>query len=275
MKIFSVLLMTTALIYSVTAIADKELLFFVDENDVNPFLQDVLRSTVTEESRAKEIKQIKDLESNDKIKKLSITPFHYRAEVVDERQQSICLQCHQSLPHRENETLRAFQNMHTQFIDCLTCHYQPEDKKIKAQWFDKNWQALDLSQAGSKKESLQDNLNKKSSLIPQNGAKIHLVYKDNRISTLLNSEFSQELIRQWKRGDEAAKAELKARFHQPIENEGLVCNACHQHQQTRLDLLSLGASDVQVELIEKNTIARFMEKVDKEEKRIRLQDFLE
>lgn len=246
----------------------------------NPYVQDVIEAGVENEKLDEAKKRIRDIKELGPRKKLSISPFHFRKqENSDQKRESsvLCMQCHLDLPHQENEKLRAFLNMHTQFVDCLGCHYKNNNKAIHYAWFDsnlhlipskKNVQAISSDKVEGKTEESQ-------SFIPENKAKIHPVYRENVVTLSLEDEFSKQLKQQWEFSNEEGKARLKLRIHTPIREKGSKCTNCHQDQQNQLDLEALGASAKQVFGIENNVIAKFLEKANKDDKRVRLQGLLE
>jgi hypothetical protein len=68
-----------------------------------------------------------------------IDKFHISEEVSsDERRIRLaCEGCHTDYPHKKNRITRAFFNMHSFKLSCLTCHIDKNDrKKVKFGWFD-------------------------------------------------------------------------------------------------------------------------------------------
>ena len=246
----------------------------------NPYIQDVIEATSESEKLEDAIKQIREIKEVGSNKKLSISPFHFRKqEDSDQKQESgvLCMQCHLNLPHQENEKLRTFLNMHTQFVDCLSCHYKNNDKAIHYAWFDEKLHLIPSKKGGLEisSDKVDGEAEKSQSLIPEGKAKIHPVYRDNIVTLSLDDEFSKLLEQQWGFSSEEEKARLKLRLHTPIKEKGSKCTGCHQDQQSQLDLEALGANSKQVFSIENNIIAKFLEKANKDEKRIRLQGLLE
>jgi hypothetical protein len=248
--------------------------------DRNPYIQDVIEATVETEELDDAIKQIRDIREIEPKINLSIAPFHFRKQggvAKTEESGVLCTQCHLNPPHRENEKLRSFLNMHTQFIDCLSCHYQAKDKQLSYAWFDESLHPLSSKEFPLRTPSDEVNAEVKEdlSLIPQNKAKIHPVYQDKLVTVSLHNDFSKRIEQQWESSNEEEKARIKLRLHAPIKEKGLKCTQCHKDQQKQLDLKALGASAEQVFSIENNIIAKFLEKADKDDKRIRLQGLLE
>jgi len=246
----------------------------------NPYIQDVIEASVESEKLDDALKQIRDIKEIRPNKKLSISPFHFREkEDSDQKQESgvLCMQCHLNLPHQENEKLRTFLNMHTQFVDCLSCHYKDNDKSIHYAWFDEKLHLIPNKKSALETSNYEvdDEVEENQSLIPEGKAKIHPVYRNNIVTLSLDDEFSKLLEQQWESSNEEERARLKLRLHAPIKEKGLKCTSCHQDQQNQLDLEALGANSKQVFRIENNVIAKFLEKANKDDKRIRLQGLLE
>jgi len=246
----------------------------------NPYIQDVIEASVESEKLEDALKQIRDIKEIGPNKKLSISPFHFRKqEDSDQKQEGgvLCMQCHLNLPHQENENLRTFLNMHTQFVDCLSCHYKDNDKSIHYAWFDEKLHLISSKKGGLEisSDKVGDETEENQSLIPESKAKIHPVYRENIVTLSLDDEFSKLLEQLWKSSNEEQKAGLKLRLHTPIKEKGLKCTDCHQDKQSQLDLEALGANSKQAFGIENNVIAKFLEKANKDDKRIRLQGLLE
>ena len=246
----------------------------------NPYIQDVIEASVESEQLEDALKQIRDIKEIVPNKELSISPFHFRKqEDSDQKQEGgvLCMQCHLNLPHQENETLRSFLNMHTQFVDCLSCHYKDNDKSINYAWFDEKLHLIPSQKGGLEisNDKVGDDAEENQSLIPESKAKIHPVYRENIVTLSLEDEFSKQLKQQWELSNEEEKARLKLRIHTPIKEKGLKCTDCHQDKQSQLDLEALGANSKQAFGIENNVIAKFLEKANKDDKRIRLQGLLE
>ncbi len=66
----------------------------------------------------------------------SLENFHYYPEVsfIKQEYRSNCLSCHTPLPHNQDIRLRAFLNMHGNFIACQTCHRA--QGVTEYQWYD-------------------------------------------------------------------------------------------------------------------------------------------
>lgn len=247
---------------------------------LNPYIQDVIEAGVENQNLDDAIKQIRDIKELGPSKKLSISPFHFRKqEHSDQKRESgvLCMQCHLGLPHQENEKLRAFLNMHTQFVDCLSCHYKNNDKAIQYAWFDENLHLIPSKRNGQETSSDigEGKTEESQSVIPESKAKIHPVYRENIVTLSLEDGFSKQLKQQWELSNEEEKARLKLRIHTPIKEKGSKCTSCHQDQQSQLDLEALGASAKQIFAIENNIIAKFLDKSNKDDKRVRLQGLLE
>ena len=63
--------------------------------------------------------------------------FHHLPDIeeIDLAHQSQCLMCHSLLPHSKNERIRVMMNMHSDFLNCETCHYKKDVDTLEYSWF--------------------------------------------------------------------------------------------------------------------------------------------
>ena len=64
--------------------------------------------------------------------------FHHLPDApeIDAQHQSQCLMCHSLLPHSKNERIRVMMNMHSDFLNCETCHYKKDRGSLRYVWYD-------------------------------------------------------------------------------------------------------------------------------------------
>jgi len=220
----------------------------------------------------KKIKEHKEIEMRGEL----FTPiFHQRSESPETSKQPVCMACHQKLPHRKNERSRTFMNRHSQYIACETCHMRPEKIKLEYQWL-----AYDGDEAGQMianpeyQENKLDKENRRKKLIPQPGARVAPFYSDRPVLEFKDDEFARKIKADWKDASERERAGIHARLHMPLEKKGVECQQCHGKENPMLDLIALGATDEQIEKIQRNTIVRFFVRFKKDDERIRIKELL-
>lgn len=194
-----------------------------------------------------------------------IPPFHRRNSVTETDRQSLCRICHAALPHQESLRKRSFLNMHTRYIACETCHFQPQGVSFDYRWLD--YGALDcckVTAAGAMDREAVP------SLVPRPAARIAPFFQ-GRPALLFKDDFlAREIRATWKEGARKDKARLKARLHVSLKKDGRRCADCHHRKQTLLDWRTLNASEGQVRAIEDNAIARFFSRYRDKDQRLRM-----
>ena len=251
----------------------------------NIHIQNIEKAKVSNIELNDSLEQINEIKKIQIKKELPLQAFHSRADIQESDKDVFCFQCHTNPPHRKNEVSRTFQNMHTRFMDCSTCHYKAENKKLIYQWLDKDNQAIALNKIMKNKalllEKSLDAKNQKAkqseniSIIPELDAKITATYKQHAVNILSNSDFAQTLKETWEKSDARNKAHIKVTLHQTLNDNGTACKSCHSDQQTWLNWQILGASKKQIKSIEKNPIPRFIDKANQDGKRIQLNGLLD
>jgi transposase-like protein len=128
-----------------------------------------------------------------------------------------CQECHTDNPHKEIKDTRAFFNMHSAKISCLTCHIDKKDKgKVKFGWFDN-------------KENLKENVGKITDI------QIAPYIVEDTLPIILEADIKNH-------------EELKSKFNVKVaEKARLKCKSCHiKKGRLFLDLSSLGYSDDEI-----------------------------
>ena len=108
------------------------------------YQQQVNQAAPSEKQIDDAIKKIKDYKEIKLQKNISVPVFHQRTDMLKTAKQPVCINCHQSLPHRKNERSRTFMNRHSRYIACETCHLRPENKTLEYAWL-----AYDGANAGN------------------------------------------------------------------------------------------------------------------------------
>ena len=195
-------------------------------------------------------------------KQLSLPPFHQRKyltikEKMASKDGSFCLTCHLSLPHQENIRTRTFNNMHSRYIACETCHLDtqkiPDRADLDYRWFD-----FKLRTPVNKSTDLFTALfTTPSTRSEDKNIKITPFYQQKSAVITRQHLYATQLNKDWKEADLATKADIKARIHQPLKAEGEQCSQCHTKTNSLLSLLSLGASEQQLKRYQNNSIVAF------------------
>jgi len=218
-------------------------------------------------------KRLKDHKEIEIIDNLSVAPFHHRVTEKESEKRPICRSCHQRLPHAKSERSRTFLNMHSRFIACESCHLQPEGMAFEYRWVAYSEPRIgEMIDANVSVHTLADR--EVTSIVPRPGARIAPFYGDEPAYTFTDHPFAKEIEERWREGTQEEKADLQAKLHQPLSDEGRKCRACHSDKESILDLQQLGANEHQQRAITHNVITRFFERYKKDDERLRLIDLL-
>lgn len=220
----------------------------------NPYTDAVDMARPDDEALRKAREQLDAPPAPPRDQPLFVPPFHQRA-TVEEEPLLLCNQCHGSMPHRRDARKRAFLNMHARRIACETCHWRPEGVRLA-------YERVALP-GSSPEEGL---------IVPRQ--------RGTRVLTLADTPWARSTRQEWERADQEGKAALKARLHQPLEEKGPDCTACHNEEDSLLDWKSLGYGKGRVRELQGNPTARFLQRTEPESPdapvvRIRLRELLE
>ncbi len=198
-----------------------------------------------------------------------LAPFHKRNSDVEADRQPLCRVCHPSLPHRESVRKRSFLNMHTRYVACETCHFQPQGVTFEYRWLDYGAPDCCASAAAEAPDKAAV-----PSLVPRPSARIAPFFQGRPALLFKDGPFAEEIHETWKEGGRDEKARLKARLHASLKKDGRRCADCHRRKQTLLDWQTLKASERQVRAIEDNAIARFFSRYKDKDQRLRMTELL-
>ncbi|MFK5986693.1 MAG: hypothetical protein QM479_14895 [Pseudomonadota bacterium] len=172
---------------------------------------------------------------------------------------SFCSTCHRLLPHQNNVRSRSFNNMHSRYIACETCHLDKAKlnqqlletvNNLEYRWFDFfNRRELKSPEGLFSDPKLQNN--------PFNQLKITPFFKQKVVVISRLHLYAKMLEENWKAADQHLQAEIKVRTHLYIKAQGETCEQCHKQPGSLLDLLALGASKKQLQMYTQNNIANF------------------
>ena len=179
--------------------------------------------------------------------------FHHLPDIeeIDTIHQSQCLMCHSLLPHSKNEKIRVMLNMHSDFLNCETCHYKKEQDSIEYKWFD---MGIDNEiTRGSKFGTQYD---------PDTGM---LQGTDNHISKITpvrkregppeiifmsqGHQMAADYIQVKDKLTSGQREQAKKKFHGEIDSKGWDCRECHKKEGV-LDLNPLGFSKRRINEVE-------------------------
>lgn len=238
--------------------------------DAAPLYQQRLMQAVPSEQAlqrsAELLREHKDVKIQDKF---LIQPFHKHDGELETAPAAFCRNCHGPLPHDKSPRNRAFLNMHVRFIACETCHFRPEDVKLSYRWFDyQTGQSRDgagLFRLGHDIDNAKQR---------PNNPKIAPFYQDQPVMLLKDSALSRQIAADWEKAALADKILLRSRIHQPLTDKGPECKACHDADNSMLDLPALGASLAETQAMQKHVIAQFFRRYQKDDQRINILNLL-
>lgn len=253
---------TSALAFSLLALVGTTVL-------AEPFyIRQYQASSPSMKARQKALDQVKkhqdDLPIRDDLDN-KLPTFHKRLAQKVKAGETFCQNCHLPVPHRKKLRSRAFLNMHSRYIACATCHFQPPGVTFEYRWLDyQSWQPA-MPETPFRTGLDLDNAN------PIDGNyKIAPLFSGEPAIPAKNSAFAKTILQQWREGTPDQRADLKARLHAPLRKQGPGCSACHTDSDPKLDLKALGASDEQVDLIHFHRIPSFFSRYQSDDERLRI-----
>ncbi len=160
--------------------------------------------------------------------------FHNVPEqnLVDRGKKQACFYCHGDYPHSKTPMIRAINNMHTQFIGCMTCH--ADEKKIQEDTFKFRW--LNYSGIEVTGPPYGSNINPETGFLVTTDdyySKIVIYTEQGREESLLELTEDDPEIQEFAAlvsgGDltDEDREGLKRRFHKLIMEKGRKCKRCH------------------------------------------------
>jgi len=239
------------------------------------YLQEMNNTLLSDQQLEKSKEKLEAHKTLEVREDLAMPPFHKRAQLKASLEYSTCTSCHLLPPHTKSERTRTFMNMHTQFIACESCHFRPKDKTLNYQWEDvrdgTRIQAKTklFRQVTSSEEKPEERVKALHAYY-----KIAPLYQGETIGLRKNHPFAKESKRLWEKGTELEKIERRALIHAPLEEKGPECSACHDKNESLLDLAELGANTYQANKIYNNIIAQFFARYKDEDSRIRIMRLL-
>ncbi len=222
--------------------------------NANPFTDAVDKAQPNAEELKQAQQQLEKLLPEEIIEPLFVAAFHQNtAKTVMPK--TLCLSCHNDAAHRNSPRKRAFLNMHSRIISCKTCHWQPEEIALNYRW-----------------HKIKGTKNIKGLITPW--------LNDNPVITMEDDPWAHKLKQDWETANNAEKVKIKAQLHQPLQQQGRSCGACHQSEDNLLNLQKLDYKPGRIRALELNSTARFIERTepktaDEPIQRLHLRDLLE
>jgi RNase P subunit RPR2 len=243
------------------------------------YLQAVKSTEISVEKLQKsrdKVKEHKDIKVQDE---LEIPPFHKRDEwEKNSLSLTFCTGCHLSPPHTKNLRVRAFLNMHTEFIACETCHLRPENVKFNYQWLDyRSKQAVEPANELFRQYISMDDIPKEAEeKVRKTDVMVKIVpfYNNELTLVLRDHDFAQKSLDVWKEGGFEEKVTQRAKIHVPLKEKGPECKACHQTEEPMLDLKALGANKRQARSMQKHIVPQFFKRYTEDDQKIKIDSLL-
>jgi hypothetical protein len=220
----------------------------------NPFTDQVDNAQVDDEALQQAREQLDNPRTQALEKPLFVPPFHRRS-AADEAPATFCHHCHAPAPHNRSARKRAFLNMHSRRIACETCHWRQSGQQLEY-----------------RRVKVPGMISEEGLVAPWSAGE--------PVLTLAGEPWARRLAQDLERADKAKRVEIKARLHQPLEDKGPDCTACHDEQKSILNWRVLGYEEGRIRELQNNPTARFLQRTEPESPddpvvRIRLRDLLE
>jgi formate dehydrogenase subunit gamma len=169
--------------------------------------------------------------------------------------------CHTDLAHQRSPEIRAYMNMHGQFMTCETCHYRKDINDISTVgygWFDHGMKDSPLAKAppaGTSRDAM-------GQLVGMgNYVRLIAPYREHEgkrevVFTPASDPRALEYERTRNRLTSEEIARVKARFHENVVADGPACIRCHT-VNGQLDYKALGFSSERTKELEMLRVAVF------------------
>lgn len=178
--------------------------------------------------------------------------FHHIGENTLHDDINLCIKCHGDIPHNKNKAIRAFLNMHSDFLACEVCHIRIEQDK-KFIWYNKkNGKEI--------KEVLIENFlsNSEKKLLP-------LEYTNGKYERF-DSESRRKFIDEFRSVFYSLTSEKKSQglklIHRSVSKQPIKCDECHSSSVERsyLPLSNIGYKRERIAQILGNEVVGMVDK---------------
>ena len=198
--------------------------------------------------------------------------FHHIGFAIEPDASSPCIRCHGNAPHTESKKTRAFQNMHTFYLACETCHSQPAAGAAPwtFHWYDKKTgKAVSNPRAILKIEDSYRRERTRGQKFPaygEYGAKISPETNAGGVATLLHDAKDMALANRYLQERERISPEEKKQrlgvAHQTVNKEAVRCQSCHRENDPYIPFASLGYPPTRLRELADNPVVSMVQKYD-------------
>ena len=177
---------------------------------------------------------------------------------------TVCFYCHGDFPHAKKPMVRSLLNMHTQFVGCMTCHFNETkvpERSVVLRWLNYTGMAVTGKPFGTDVDPVSGDLNKTddyySKIVPYqvvDGKELLLEIPET-------APEAQEYLAHRARMSEQDKDAVKKTFHAGINPVGRFCTRCHvPEEESFVPLRALGFSDKRIAAITHSNIVGLVQK---------------
>ena len=162
--------------------------------------------------------------------------FHQTAKrfFLPMEKQENCLNCHSLWPHQKDVRTRAFNNQHSRYMSCMTCHLDEQTgRKVSFEWYNFG-ESNSITRQGP--YGLTRNADAELTGADNFISKILPVIIDGDISTRLYTSYSTEEYVAYREAVDGGKPydqnRLRATAEALVAEQALSCNSCHAEMST-------------------------------------------
>jgi RNase P subunit RPR2 len=229
------------------------LLLWAGEGFAEPLYLSQMKSAQVDTTETdKIIKKLRKYRPIERAPPLKLSPFHNQMTTQGELKRDFCVSCHSAIPHRKNERLRSYLNMHINHLACASCHFRPDGMAFTYRWHP--W--------GSHTKG---------------GASLLItpLYQAQPVTPAADDPEVAKMLETWEESDVDEQARQHQRIHGPLQKEATSCNSCHTTEASLLDFEQLDYDEEEINAIRNDRIARFLGDKAYEDKSIKLRDLLQ
>lgn len=209
-------------------------------------------------------KLVTKLEANRRAERLRHFHNMPASEPWAEGGRPVCIHCHGDFPHFKQPMIRTLMNMHTQFIGCLTCHYNAEkvpEETVTLRWLNYTGIAVSGPPFGTdidpKTGTLLETDDFYSKIVPYQ----MLDGKERLVEIPDNSPDAREFLKIKESLSPNDKEAMKKSFHREVNPIGRFCNRCHApEEKSMIPFRALGFSDRRIANLTNLNIIGIVEK---------------
>lgn len=177
---------------------------------------------------------------------------------------TVCFYCHGDYPHSKKPMVRSLMNMHTQFVGCMTCHFNEEkvpENRVALRWLNYSGIAVKGEPFGTDVDPVSGDLLKTddfySKIVPYqliDGKQVLMEIPET-------APEAQEFLAIRGRISEQDRDSIKKTFHASINPVGRFCTRCHApEKESFIPLRALGFSDKRIAAVTNVNIVGIVQK---------------